>query len=71
MMHSAVMDNNDLLRTRIDDPDIGGLIGIGLFGDWRFGDWQFDSRFGWALPFDSLSDNPHLTLWLSVGKRVW
>lgn len=71
MMHSAVMNNNDLQRTRIDDPDIGGLIGVGLFGDWRFGDWQFDSRFGWALPFNSLSDNPHLTLWLSVGKRVW
>lgn len=75
MAQSAWMTKANLLRVtkeqRSDGAQIGALVGVGLFGDFRFDTWQVDTRLGWALPSAYLDGEPHLSLWVSVGKQLW
>lgn len=75
MAQSAWMTRADLRRVtegELEDGDgIDAVTGLGLFGDFRFDTWQVDARLGWALPSTYFKDNPHFSLWLSVGKQLW
>ncbi len=56
-------------RDRTGESAFGGLYGVAAEIDWRPQDvWQVDGRLGWSLPTDAWASEPHLGVYLGVGR---
>ncbi len=52
-------------------PDQGrGVYSASIFSELRLGEWQLDTRLGYVLPHVHLTREPHVSLFLSLG-RSW
>ena len=65
----------DALRVNEETSNSGlsaAMVGAGLFTDWRWGDgWQVHTRAGYTLPNPYMREAPHLSVWASLGKRIF